>query len=176
MAAMLAPMLGWDKAVEVVASAVRRLNLKEGELGPDERKIILEDLSMETGLVGVTARYVLSRGGISTSGAKAVTVPPSAAPQSAPPSSPRPAPESSAAARLAATVGVHEVVAQLAVLLGQDRTETIVLATLKRLGLPRERLDREQATRLLDELGRQEGHLGSSARFVKPRVLGRFGA
>lgn len=168
LAAQLSPTLGWDKSVEVVTDALRRLNLKDGALGADERKMILEDLALEAGIVGVTARYALSRSGISRPDLQATP---------SPPSSQRPAvpPDSSASARLAATIGVHEVVGQIAPLMGADKGEAAVLAGIKRLGLPRERLDRDQLVRLLDDLCRQEGHTGTTARFVRTRILAKLG-
>jgi hypothetical protein len=171
LAAQLAPMLGWEKSVEVVASAVRRLGLKDGELGPEDRQAILEDLALESGLVGVTARYALSRSSSSRSEMQAVAMPPS----SQRPAQPSVPPDSSASALLAGTMGVHEVIGQLAPLMGGDKAELAVHGCLKRLGLPRERLDREQAARLWDELCRQEGHTGITARFVRPRVMAKLG-
>jgi hypothetical protein len=164
-------MLGWEKSVEAVAGAVRRLGLKDGALGPDERRAILEDLALEAGLVGVTARYALTRAAGSRPDMQAATIPP-ASPRPATPSVP---PDSSASALLAATLGVHEVIGQLAPLMGADKAELAVHGCLKRLGLPRERLDREQAARLWDELCRQEGHTGITARFVRPRVMAKPG-
>lgn len=167
LAALMAPTLGWERSLEVVTGAARRLGFKESSIGADERKVILEDLSLEPGLVGVTARYVLSRTSISKPEMQATS----------PPSSRRPTlpPESSASARLAATIGVHEVVAQLASLMGHDKAERAVVAGLRLLALPRERLEHDQLARLLDDLCRQEGHTGSSARFVKPRILAKLG-
>ncbi|APR75315.1 Hypothetical protein A7982_00661 [Minicystis rosea] len=153
-----------------MVDAMRRLGFKDGTLGPDERKAILEDLALESGIVGMTARYAMTRSGVGRSDAHPISI--------IPPSSSRAgaaAPDSSAAARLAGTVGVHEVVTQLAALMGQDKGEAAVLASLKRLGFPRERLEREQLVRLLDDLCRQEGHTGTTARFVKPRILAKLG-
>ena len=172
-ASALSHTLGWERSVEVVADAARRLGLVDGSIGAEERQAILEDLALEPGLVGVTARYTLSRGAISRGDAPPSSSSPSS-PRYAPPLSI--APDSSAAALLVATLGVHEVVASLSALMGQDKGEPAVLGALKRLGLPRERLDREQATRLLDELCRQEGHVGTTARFVRSRVMAKFGA
>src|SRR5690349_1156527 len=96
-AALLAHVLGWDKSAEVVAGAARRLGFKDGSIGPDERQAILEDLSMEMGIVGVTARYALSRVGVSRSSDSQPI-------SSIPPVSSHPssiAPDSSAALRLA---------------------------------------------------------------------------
>ena len=168
LAATLAATLGWEKSVDVVADAARRLGIADGAIGSDERLAILEDLALERGLVGVTARYALSRSGVSRSDMHPVTIPPSSP-------RPAPAPDSSAAALLAATVGVHEVVASLSALMGQDKGEPAVLGALKRLGLPRERLDRDQTTYLLDDLSRQEGHVGTTARFVRARIMAKFG-
>lgn len=166
LAASLAGTLGWERSVEVVSDAARRLGIADGSIGSDERKAILEDLALERGIVGVTARYALSRS-ISRTDMQAITIPPS---------SPRPVPppDSSAAALLAGTLGVHEVVSSFASLMGQDKGEPAVLGAIKRLGLPRERLDREQAMYLLDDLCRQEGHVGTTARFVKPRIMAKF--
>jgi hypothetical protein len=77
--------------------------------------------------------------------------------------------------RLVATIGVHEVLAQLAPLLGADKAEAAVQAASRRLNLPRERLDAEQVSRLLDELGHQDGVVGMAARFTRGRVMARFG-
>lgn len=165
-AAKIAPMLGWDRAVEVVSDAMRRLGLKDGALSSEDTKAILEDLTHEQGLIGVTARYALSRAR-SPSGSRSDL-------QAMTPPSSRPSPESGAAALLVATVGVHEMIAQLAALMGEDKGEAVVLAALKRLGLPRDRLDREETTRLLDDLCRQEGHVGTTARFVRARVMAKF--
>ena len=78
--------------------------------------------------------------------------------------------------RLSATIGVHEVKAQLSPLVGADKTDTAVVAATRRQALPRERLDREQAARLLDDLGHQDGVVGMAARFIRPRVLALFGS
>ena len=53
--------------------------------------------------------------------------------------------------------------------------DAAVVASLKRLDLPRERLDREQTTRLLDDLGRQEGLAGMTVRFVRAKIVARLG-
>jgi hypothetical protein len=160
--------LGWDRSVEVVTAAMRRLGLDEAAASTADCRVILEDLALEPGLVGVSARYALSRTSRSD-------VPPATAPPSPPRVTPSVPPPDSASARLAQTMAVHELVAQLAPLLGDDRSASVVEGLLKRLGLPRERLDRAELTRLLDELARQGGHLGSTGRFVRPRILAKLG-
>jgi hypothetical protein len=79
-----------------------------------------------------------------------------------------------ASVRLVGTIGLHEVKVQLAPLLGADKTDSALDAAVRRQALPRERLDREQAIRLLDDLGHQDGVVGMAARFVRPRVLALF--
>jgi hypothetical protein len=168
-AALLAPTVGWEKSQEAVAATVRRLGLDEDELEPDQVTRVLEDLSLEEGIVGVTARVLL------TKVSKNSTSRPDMAPPSAtvpPPSVP--SDDAPASVRLAATIGVHEVIGQLAPLLGADRAEAAIHATLRKLGLPRERIDHEQAVRLLDDLGHQDGLVGMTVRFARTRVLARF--
>ena len=165
-ASILAPALGWTRAQEVVAATLKRLVLDEATLQPDDVKVLLEDLALEEGMVGVSARVALSRsrGPRSDGPASTRSIPP-------PPSAP---PDSSSAV-LVTTIGVHEVTAQLAPLLGGAKTEAALTAALRRLGLPRDRLDREQVGRLLDDLGHQDGVVGMTVRFARGRVLARFG-
>jgi hypothetical protein len=170
--ALLAPTVGWDRSEDAVAATLRRLHLDESALTPRDVAAVLDDLAVEQGIVGVTARVVLSRNGYM----RAEDIP-------APPSSTEPlssgrvpsSPDSSPASVLVMTIGTHEVVAQLAPLLGFDKTEAAVNTAQRKLGLPRERLDREQVGRLLDELGHQDGPVGMTVRFARGRVMGRFG-
>lgn len=170
--ALLAPTVGWDRGEEAVAATIRRLHLDDTALAPRDVAAVLEDLAIEEGMVGVTARIVLSR----KSHLRAEDIP-------SPPSSTRSlqsrrvpcAPDTSPASVLVMTIGVHEVVAQLGPLLGFDKTEAAISATQRKLGLPRERLDREQVVRLLDELGHQDGPVGMTVRFARGRVMSRFG-
>lgn len=168
--ALLAPTVGWDRSEEAVAATLRRLHLDESALSPRDVAALLDDLAVEQGIVGVTARVVLSRNGH----ARAEDIP--APPSSSPPSGRMAAaPDSSPASVLVMTIGTHEVVAQLGPLLGLDKAEAAVSAAQRKLGLPRERLDREQVGRLLDELGHQDGPVGMTVRFARGRVMARFG-
>jgi len=164
-AARLAPTLGWDRSVEVVLATARKLRCDESSLSGDDVQLILEDLSLEGGIVGVTARVALTRTGTSRSKIVAV-VPQSTLP---PPSDSAPA-----SAVLVTTIGLHEITAQLAPLLGADKADAALQASLRRLGLPRDRFDHEQTVRLLDDLGHQDGVVGMTVRFVRGRVLARF--
>jgi hypothetical protein len=167
-AALLAPTAGWERSHEAVAATIRRLGLDEDDLDQHQVTRVLEDLALEQGIVGVTARVLLtkaSKGSISRPDQPSSTMPP-------PPSSP--SEDAPASVRLAATIGVHEVISQLAPLLGADRAEAAVHASMRKLGLPKERLDHEQAVRLLDDLGHQDGLVGMTVRFARTRVLSRF--
>jgi hypothetical protein len=166
-AALLAPSLGWTRSHELVAATLRRLCLDEATLEPDDARLILADLALEEGMVGVTARIALSRsGGPRSDGGPAST-------RSIPP--PASVPPDSSSAVLVTTIGLHEITAQLAPLLGAAKTESVLNTAVRRLGLPRERLDREQAGRLLDDLGHQDGVVGMTVRFARGRVMARFG-
>ncbi len=168
--ALLAPTVGWEKSEEAVAATIRRLGLDRDKLTPQLVKQVLEDLALEQGMVGVTARVVLTRKSPSRDDIQVVSSHP-------PPSTSIPPPDDSspASVRLVATIGMHEIKAQLAPLLGGDKTESVLAAAVRRQALPRERLDREQTVRLLDDLGHQDGVVGMTARFVRPRVLALFG-
>ncbi len=166
--ARLAQTLGWDRSEEVVLATTRKLRCDENALTPEDVTAILEDLALEEGIVGVTARFALSRRGGSHPRSPTVTPPPIT-------TIPPPSDSAPASAVLVATLGLHEVSAQLAPLLGADKTEAALQASMRRLGLPH-RLDREQAIRLLDDLGHQDGVVGMTVRFVLGRVLARFSA
>ncbi len=167
-AALLAPTVGWEKSEEAVAATLRRLSLDGDDLSPTEVQSVLEDLALEQGMVGVTARVVLSRN-------QAAQAEPTVSSLRPPPPSGPTDDSAPASVRLSATIGVHEVLTQLAPLLGADKADASVQAALRRLGLPRERLDIEQAMRLLDDLGHQDGVVGMAARFARGRVMARFG-
>jgi len=165
-AARLVPTLGWERSVEVVLATVRKLRCDETNLSASDVQLILEDLSLEGGIVGVTARVALSRSGASRSNMSAVV------PQS---TMPPPSESAPASAVLVTTIGLHEISAQLAPLLGADKAEAALQASLRRLSLPRDRFDQEQTVRLLDDLGHQDGVVGMTVRFVRGRILARFG-
>lgn len=171
-AALLAPTLGWERSVDVVGATVRRLRLDAEALGPDDIISVLEDLGHEPGIVGVTARFALSRS--TTSRMNIVAAAPSSESSEPPPPPASTPPDSRAAAVLVTTLSVHEIVAQLAPMLGLDKTEAAIHTCVTRLGLPRDRLDHEQVERLLDDLARQEGLVGMTARFARGRVMARF--
>jgi hypothetical protein len=164
--ALLTPTLGLQKAEEVVGAALKRLGLKDGRLSPENHGAILEDLSHDPGLVGVTARFALSRSGQPRADAAPVASPASQR------SSPVP---DSASARLTGAVAPKEIAALLTGPLTYDKADEAVRAGIRRLGLPSGRLDREQAIRLLDDLARQDGIIGPTARFAKGKLLGKVG-
>jgi hypothetical protein len=152
-----------------VTATLKRLCLDEATLQSEDVFAILEDLSLEEGMVGVTARIALSRiapgrpdGPISTR-----SFPPPPPPSSTPPDS--------SSAVLVTTLGLHEIAAQLAPLLGAAKTDQVLRAAVRRLALPRDRLDRDQVGRLLDDLGHQDGVVGMTVRFARGRVIARFG-
>lgn len=165
---LLAPTVGWERSEEAVAASIRRLTLDGGELSPAEVMQVLEDLALEQGIVGVTARFLVTRTSSNPTMAAVTPRPASIAPAA-------PDDVAPASVRLSGTIGVHEVVAALAPLLGQDKTEAAVQAAIRRIGAPKERLEPAEALRLLDDLGHQDGIVGTVARFARGRVMARFG-
>lgn len=163
LAVLLAPTLTWEKSLQVVGGAVERLGFCDGQLRAEDGEVILRDLAIEQGIVGVAARWALTRRG---KGEASISAEPALGSVRL---------DGRASSFLAVTIGVHEVTAELTPLLGPDKSEPAVVEGIKRLGLPRDRLDREQTIQLLDDLARRQGHVGSTVRFTRQRILARFG-
>lgn len=94
------------------------------------------------------------------------------APASARGSAPGSAPTATAARF---TISLDEVAGLLAHTVGLEKSREAVRASAKRAGIWDERVDREQASRLFDDLARQDGIVGITARFGKARLILRFG-
>ncbi len=160
-AALLARTLGQEKSEEVVGTALRRLGLRPGPLTPLEGRAVLDNLGAEPGIVGVTARFARSRSGIESDPPPASMVSSALRPAAAPPTNAPPPP---------ATRLVNDIVSLFAATMGHEKGEETVLAAVKRLGLPRDRLDKPQCTQLFEDLGRQPGLVGVTARFARARL------
>lgn len=165
--ALLAATLGWEMSEDKVAGAMRRLGLNGGHITHAQGLAILDELAREPGMVGVTARFARSRADLSGSFEPTSSRRPSALEEPAPPSSP------SALAK--ATLSLRELVPLLAHAVGQEKSHEAILAGVRRLGLPEDRLDREQAGALFEDLAAQGGLVSITARFAKARLILLFG-
>jgi hypothetical protein len=167
--ALLASALGQEKSEEVVAQAARSLALPATAWSGGEVRAIVTKLADAEGLIGVVARFALSRGDVD----RLVGPPPHAAEPPAP-SSRRPRlhpPPSQRTSEEAPRTGVVDLLPLLAPALGAEKARDAVHAAAARLGLDPGHLTRPQAVTVLEELARSEGIVGVVARFATARFL-----
>jgi hypothetical protein len=74
------------------------------------------------------------------------------------------------------TLAMREIAPLLAHTMGEEKGMEAIVWGVRRLGLPDDRLDREQAVTLFELLAQQEGLVGITARFAKARLHLKFGA
>jgi len=172
---LFAPTLGWDKSEETIGLALSRLGLKATLLTAAQALAVLDDLATERGIVGVTARFVRSRGDFhralgppsERTGVREVTAARGSDPGPISRREPR---------RDQGKLAVREIVPLLANTIGQEKAEEAVVAAIRRLGLPDEQLDLAQAILLFDALAGQPGLVGVTSRFAKARLILKFSA
>lgn len=152
-AALLVSALGQEKSEELVAAAARGLGVSLDALSPEDVRAIFHQLAGAAGLVGVVARFAISRGDVEELVART----------SAPPSSTR-------AVAVAAAPAV-DLAALLAPALGAEKARDAISGAAARLGLDPHALSHDDAIAVLDELTRSDGMVGVVARFAKARVL-----
>jgi hypothetical protein len=175
-AELLSSTLGIEKSAEVVEVALARLGFTylAMALSLDQALAVLDELSRAPGMVGITAR--LARTGLDASKG------PSSGPISAelPPASVRfrqiEGPPSSSLRGASASVTAEDVASLLSGSLGVERSYSLVLRALVRLGMNADRLDKSQALAVLDFLAQEPGSVGLCARFGRARLLLRFAA
>lgn len=161
-AVLLASALGQDKSDEVVASAARAAGISRTSYVADDIRGIFDKLVKAEGLVGVVARFAVSRGDVEKLIArvpKQASAPQragaaTAAPQSVPPS--------------VAIDIMHLIVPAL----GTEKAhEAIEHAAAKRGVDLASGLSYNGALAVLDEMTKVEGIVGVVARFAKARFL-----
>jgi len=149
---LLSSALGQEKSDEVVVSAARELGIPSGSsYSADEARHIFERLSSADGLVGVVARFAISRGDVEKLAQKAR------------PSSPHRIshPNSSAI----------DLIPLIAPAIGVEKAREAIEGGAARLGLDAKSLTPDQALSVLDLLAKAEGIVGVVARFAKARFL-----
>lgn len=165
---LLAPSLGKEKSAEVVASTARSLELTGNFYGPDEVREIFRRVRLQDGLVGVAARFVVSRGDVEAlaSRVNANLAAPSAREPASPPTTPTMARPRPAAAK---SVTTGEISTLLSPALGEEKSREAVVAAARRLGFEPDALVPQEALRILEDLASHEGIVGIVARFAKAR-------
>ena len=148
---LLASALGREKGDELVSAAAHALGFPGPAYSPEEARAIFAHLATIDGLIGVIARFALSRGEVD------------ALAEHAPPSS-----GEEVEAAPAETI---DLLPLLAPALGTEKARDATTAAAHRLGLDARSLSREQAMAVLDELAREGGIVGVVARFARSRLV-----
>jgi hypothetical protein len=176
-AEMLAATLGCEKSTEVVDEAIGRLRYRTDALNLAQALALLADLARTPGMVGIAARFARSRIEVPRASPPSSAVMETTGPLSVrgsreprsvrePPSTPKPE----------TTVTADEIALLLSGAMGTEKAQEVVLAATRRLGIRPERIDKEQAMTLLDQLAVEPGVVGLCARFTKARLILRFAA
>ncbi len=149
---LLSSALGQEKSEEVVVSAAREIGLPPGSsYSAEEVRGIFERLSLADGLVGVVARFAISRGDVEKLANKAR------------PSGPHRVSQPSSSA--------IDLIPLLAPAIGVEKAREAIESGAARLGLDAKSLTHDQALSVLDLLAKAEGIVGVVARFAKARFL-----
>jgi hypothetical protein len=155
--ALLASALGQEKSDEVVLSTAHGLGIPGAVWTGAEVRAIVDKLARSEGLVGVVARFALTRGDVDRLVKRSV-------PPEGPPSSrarrPSPAPTSAI-----------DLVGLLAPALGAEKARDATESSCGKLGFDARTLSRDEALHVLDDLTKNEGIVGVVARFAKARFL-----
>ena len=155
--ALLASALGHEKSDEVILVTAHGLGVTGVVWTGSEVIAIMQTLSKAEGLVGVVARFALTRGDVDRLVRR--SIPPDASPS---PSSNRPSP---------APKSRIDLVTLLAPALGAEKARDATEAACMKLGLDARVLSRDEALHVLDELTTNDGIVGVVARFAKARFL-----
>ena len=167
-AVLLTSALGQDKSDEVVSTAARSLGFVRGTFSGEEIRAIFERLVKSEGLVGVVARFAVSRGDVDELVARA--------PQRT---------DALTARRLHFEAGGRplggasspspasiDLMPLLAPALGAEKARDAIVAAAARRGVDiAAGLSQSGALEVLDEMARIEGIVGVVARFAKARFL-----
>jgi hypothetical protein len=166
-AVLLASALGQEKSIEIVTATVRSMGINRSELSAEDVRAVFEKLVQVEGLVGVVARYAISRGDVE----KLIGRTPRTSP-------------SQQIGRPAFRVGSHsaprptmvsttvDIVHLLAPALGAEKAREAIEHAASRRGVDvATGLSHAGALAVLDEMAKVEGIVGVVARFAKARFL-----
>lgn len=182
----LAPALGEEKSVEVIAVTAQQLGLVE-PFQPEAVTAILDWLARSPGLVGITARFVRSRESRRRKALQSIdsetTRPPTAlrastmraqnlrASSSLSSSSTAAQPDSAPVSSAPTRIEVERIAELFAPSIGQEKGEDCIRGAMRELGLRDEALDLQQTLSVLEWLAGVGGIIAVTARFVKARVI-----
>lgn len=181
LALALAPSLGEEKSVEVVLAALAKLGFETVLLEPAQADAVLDLLANEPGLVGVAARVAKQRSRVFLDDPGAVMVGESSSSTRRslwPRANDARVYESSSTVRAPSMppseptkIRVKDVVRMLGATVGDAKGDEAVKGMLSRMGIVDRELTQEQALELLEQLAKEPGTLGVTARFAKARLL-----
>ncbi len=181
-AALLSSTLGWEKSEELVATIAHAAGFDPNDLTPDDAVVILDMLSRQQGLVGVTARFARSRA--DTLRRMRIRPPPPLAPQIGLPGEPTPVSgiqrtpsshESASWSNLAPKrLPISELVTLIAPTIGQEKAAESIAFAIRLKGIVEDKLTQEQALAVFEVLSQNEGIVGVTARFAKARLVLRY--
>jgi hypothetical protein len=164
-AVLLASALGQDKSDEVVGSTALALGFPRAAFTGAEVSSIFEKLVKAEGLVGVVARFAVSRGDVARLVAGEPRRPPMVAGRrvSSPPK---------ARASHGPSVSTIYLVPLIAPAIGVEKARDAIETAARIHGIDLTRaLSHDQALVILDEMTNAEGIIGVVARFAKARFL-----
>jgi hypothetical protein len=180
-AELLSSTLGWEKSEELVQTIAHAAGFDPNDLTPDDAVVILDMLSRQQGLVGVTARFARSRA--DTLRRMRIRPPPPVAPQIGLPGEPTPVSgiqrtpshQSASWSNLAPKrLPISELVTLIAPTIGQEKAAESIAFALRVKGIVEEKLTQEQALAVFEVLSQNEGLVGVTARFAKARLVLRY--
>jgi hypothetical protein len=152
---LLAAALGEEKGEELVASAARRLALGDDAYSLAEARAIFERIALTPGLVGVVARFAITRGDVDSLRAKTCVA---HAKDARPPSS-----------RDAGSPETVDLVALLSPVLGTEKAKEAIEAAAASRGLDGSMFAPSDARDVLEVLAQTDGIVGVVARFAQTR-------
>lgn len=174
-AALLASALGHDKSIEIVSITARGLGIGRANLLPEDVRAVFEKLVKFEGLVGVVARFAVSRGDVE----KLITRAPVAGaplrvgrPEFRVVAHPAEAAAPSESAASAAPPATVDIMPLLAPALGVEKARDAIEQAAARRGVDvATGLSHNGALAVLEEMTKVEGIVGVVARFAKARFL-----
>jgi hypothetical protein len=160
-AVLLASALGQHKSEELVAATASGLGITRATLSAADVRGIFDSLVRTEGLVGVVARFAVSRGDVDTLLVRAEAAAPSSGSMPA-----------AAATEATATQTGFDIVHLISPALGVEKAREAIEHAAARRGVDaRSALSYDAALAVLDELTKVEGIVGVVARFAKARFL-----